>query len=584
MPVRAVYNFMQRLTTHLAATTSPITMIPSREPSTVENFEVIKVPVVPFHDSTSAYSATEEEIRRAVEASYQLEENAFKLRRQANSHRKINRLPKELTAEIFHHVRDIEGRRWLRLQLVCLQWRELALSTATLWSKIPVKDNYTNIDCDLVLLFLARSKQAKLDVDQSGWRTSSSPIQVFEHHHLLRLRSLRLLDLNDAKLQDFLAEHTFNFPTLTTLTLERSQRGSTRRYAALLRRTQFPGLRFLSVTNVVVDAKSSVLPQLTELVLKQVRITGVSLAVILSNCSDLKRLVMQDMCLKVSSQGRANGYSTRVELRFDCYSLNDLGSARKGSLDRLQSLVISEPSFTKLRDHIFLLAFLNLPKTAQQQYNVQGKTSTLHNPSLSDEELRNEKFSMTQIVRDIMFRKARLINTFYTPTSCDIHVYVHRKSGSAPDFHFHCGVLTYSDEPDPRSSTSYLDELGCMLQGLHIKDLAILYFKQAPYRDSEAYWRKFLTRFPELSRFRVSSFKKRKVLGAELIVGALQPCAERRDEGPLAEGAVVCRKLSKLTIDGFRVQDAKGLHTEVFKMTKARRALGIPIKDVEVCV
>ncbi|KAI0755486.1 hypothetical protein C8Q74DRAFT_1441807 [Fomes fomentarius] len=560
-------------------------MIPSREPSTVENFKVIKVPVVLSHDSTSAYYATEEEIRRAVEASYQLEENALTLRRQANSHRKISRLPKELTAEIFHQVRDIEGCRWLRLQLVCWQWRELALSTATLWSKIPVKDNKTNIERDLVLLFLARSKQAKLDVDQSGWHAASSPMRVFEHHHLLRLRSLCLLDLTDAKLQDFLSERTFNLPTLTALTLKRSQRGSTRKYAALLRRTQFPELRFLSVTNVVVDANSSVLPQLTDLVLEKVRINGVSLAVILSKCSDLKKLVMHDMCLKVPSQGRANGYNARVELRFDRYSLNDLGSDMKGSLDSLQSLFISEPSFAKLRHHLSALVFLKLPKTAQQQYEVQGKTSTLHNPSLSDEELADEKFSMTKIVHDLVRQKARpVVDTFYTPTSCDIYVYVHGKPRSWPDFHFHCGVLAYSDEPDPRSSTSYLDQLGHMLQGLYIKDLAILYFKCAPYWDSEDYWRKFLTRFPELLRLRVSGFKNRKMLGAELIVEALRPCAARRDEGSLVEGAVMCRKLSKLVIDGFCVQDPKGLHTEVFKMTKVRRALGIPIKHVEVCV
>ena len=67
----------------------------------------------------SAYCATEDELSRVIELCGQFRADALRLSALVNSHRRINRLPREIMSEIFKWVRDIEGWRWLRLSLVC---------------------------------------------------------------------------------------------------------------------------------------------------------------------------------------------------------------------------------------------------------------------------------------------------------------------------------------------------------------------------------------------------------------------------------------------------------------------------------
>ncbi len=530
--------------------------------------------LTPFPHST--YTPTEEELERVVALSRQLHDYARTLSSLGNSHRKINRLPQELIVRIFEEVRNIEGWEWLRLLLVCGEWRAAGLSGATLWSDITLQE--IGVKVDFLELCLVRSKNAALSVAFNG-----TPLVPFRFNkiesHLYRLHELQLRDLYHGGLKSFLDNTNCEFPTLTTFMAEETRRhgglGPSNRVAfVLLNSARFPKLRFLAIQGVVVDATSSVLPKLVRLSLQELTISRRSLTFLIARCTSLERLDLHHLFF---SGRRASSSSSEYA--------SDIGGPYR--LKKLKTLCISAPHFRGLYRHLLLFEdSIQIPFGSYRTCIVYGAGETCRHSIITDnDQLLQERVGMKALLHTLVLPK-------FPTGSKPVNVYIQLYNNSAqvrvclavtPSTI--CADLEYDlrsawRKPNPRWRYSDLDELGRILQGTPAVRLDIRYVKSRTTCQDERGWRAFLANFPDLQRLFVHAPAPVAFTSGttERVLDALQ----RRSEERVSEGAFVCTKLQRLVIRDFNIVDRDRFDADLSRMLKSRKAAGMALQQMDV--
>ncbi|KDQ16784.1 hypothetical protein BOTBODRAFT_144507 [Botryobasidium botryosum FD-172 SS1] len=189
--------------------------------------------------------------------------------------RPIHRLPDEILSSIFlfsncsdyaQHVRDV-----LKLSSVCRHWREVALECPRLWTRLqPLPWTERFFD-----LFLERSKQAPLDVELTGYATSTeSNFHMYFQHFVLpqahRWRTCLFRSVDATKLAPFALNPT---PLLEALTVEYTNaRGTVYSPRSPLAPTYTPRLSILVIAGAFFPFTHPIYTNLTELALSFIRL------------------------------------------------------------------------------------------------------------------------------------------------------------------------------------------------------------------------------------------------------------------------------------------------------------------------
>ncbi|KAI0750459.1 hypothetical protein C8Q74DRAFT_1374043 [Fomes fomentarius] len=530
--------------------------------------------LTPFPNS--AYTPTEEELERVVALSRQLHDYARTLSSLANSHRKINRLPQELIVRIFKEVRGTEGWEWLRLLLVCREWRAAGLSDATLWSDITLQGKNIGVKDDFLEMCLVRSKNAPLSV-----AFKRDPLTPFRFKkidpHLYRLRELQLRDLYHGDLKSFLDGTTCEFPTLTSFVAEEADDGlGPSNHAIVLNSTRFPKLRFLAIKGVIVDASSSVLLKLVRLRLQELKISGKSLAFLISRCTSLEHLDLQDTSF-LPSDTNSLEYAS------------DTGGPY--SLNKLKTLFVSAPHFRGLYRHLHVFQHrVQIPFRTDHTWIVSDANTECRNSTIiNDHQLGAERSRMTALMHNLVLLE---FPPGFGPAEVNVYICLYDSSNQAR-LAVTCGSifvkLQYDlrpswQKPTPHWGDSDLDELGRILQGIPARQLNIDYGHRTTCQD-EGGWRAFLANFPDLQSLSVHGsvplLSSSKTGGAERVLEALQPRSEEH-AGSVSEDAFVCKKLQKLVIEGFEIADRDRFDANLSRMIESRKMVGMALQQVQV--
>ncbi|KAI0362611.1 hypothetical protein OH77DRAFT_69103 [Trametes cingulata] len=182
-------------------------------------------------------------------------------------------LPFEILAYIFFFVRDTAASQlhWVRLAWVCRYWREIALESHLLWTRLSFS-NLRDPGFASVLLHRAHGLDLELAFD-----TTASDIQrvmalFLDHLHQLRSLSITFLLDQSGAVQDLL---NMPMPRLVTLAVGASYpdeaEGASESVVAqlLLDPLAVPSLRNLRITSLRLDAPQRMLSKLVSLELNR---------------------------------------------------------------------------------------------------------------------------------------------------------------------------------------------------------------------------------------------------------------------------------------------------------------------------
>ncbi|KAG8984693.1 hypothetical protein FRB90_005157 [Tulasnella sp. 427] len=175
---------------------------------------------------------------------------------------RINDLPSEIVGRVFEASVDRLGVNPLTLMLVCQSWRQLALSTPALWTKISLPSYIQHLE-EKVAAYLERSKTLLVSVI-IGRRSSIGCLRVVMlfQSHLERIRSLTCFVAVGSV--DVLWSFVNGMTILEELVLEKSPEISptiSYRKNAL----DIPSLRRFHIVNVDISWKDTILPNVEDL-------------------------------------------------------------------------------------------------------------------------------------------------------------------------------------------------------------------------------------------------------------------------------------------------------------------------------
>ncbi|KAI0672768.1 hypothetical protein C8Q78DRAFT_678766 [Trametes maxima] len=236
----------------------------------------------------------------------------------------VNHLPPEILTEIFMNIRgNALYFDWIKtITGVCGYWRRVALESASLWVKFRIQPRSKP---EIVAMFLRRSKNATLDVTigRQGVHMDLCAAFGLLDEHKGRIKVLTLMFGVDQIpcVEGFVATLGRQLTALHLIgneyVLPRSLLSASRRHLSLAS-AHIPELRELHVYRVVVDAPPGILSNLTNLELRCLREYELNAAgspfanyifQTLSTCSNLGRLVLEDVLWRVNDVGEGRAIS-----------------------------------------------------------------------------------------------------------------------------------------------------------------------------------------------------------------------------------------------------------------------------------
>ncbi|KAI0656043.1 hypothetical protein C8Q70DRAFT_1014217 [Cubamyces menziesii] len=262
----------------------------------------------------------------------------------ANAAASINRLPIELLAEIFlhvknHHIQVSGTNSWQYVLCVCRHWFFVGATTPRLWACIWV-GGCTN----LLSTSLARSKNVPVEID--FYCLTTRPTSVFMKafplvaSHARRLQSLRLrihYASDTPTTLSFL--HNHSFPVLRTLNVFTVDTKGQLNLAP----DRFPCLRELRMTCWNIFSSTAVMSQLTSLEFSDSRVTMDGLLTALLSMSNIENLILTDIKVRNTSATLPLGLP-KVELK----RLRNIAIITKAAVIKRLLAYISIPPASKV--------------------------------------------------------------------------------------------------------------------------------------------------------------------------------------------------------------------------------------------
>ncbi|KAI0704632.1 hypothetical protein C8Q76DRAFT_801544 [Earliella scabrosa] len=481
----------------------------------------------------------------------------------------INHLPPELLVVLFKLVRG-PGRRpwyWLRLLQVCRHWHAVALSAATLWSNISGKSFIFDPKPDFIQLCFARSREAPLTVTFVEGDISVTRHLPLLHPHVHRLQALHLYRLSQEYIQqEFLSCAASEYPSLAALTLD-AQDGTPS--PVVLSAERFPALRTLRLEGAFICSNSSVLPHLTTLSLLRLGITKPALALILSKCEKLEKLLID----RPFNRPR-NGLKV-----FNVPAPWSLKDANPFSC--LQKVELVDWDFRQLRSSLATLDLVGIPSAiARQPFETRIHLKNAKDGYDGDEDAEAQAYLLRHLANFALSSDSAPVRAeaSLNPDMCSLTVALGSLTAVVEY------AIKYRLFAHNRRGGSDLDYLGRILRRVPVQ-IFELHYTRRWFCAYEPRWREFLATVPRLRVLRVEGpwYRAR---GAELVVRALRPLplpeaqgeasapSEERADSRSASSRVVCPKLTHVELERFRTKEE--LKAECIEMVRARKALVPP--------
>ncbi|KAI0750486.1 hypothetical protein C8Q74DRAFT_1222630 [Fomes fomentarius] len=434
-------------------------------------------------------------------------------------------------------------------------------------SMIEMGNKKIGVKVDFLERCLVWSKNAALLVAFNG-----TPLVPFRFNkiepHLSRLRELQLRDLYHGGLKSFLDNTMCEFPTLTTFMAEENRRGlGPSNHAIVFNSARFPKLQFLAIKGVEVDATSSesVLPKLMRLRLQELEISGRSLAFLISRCTSLEHLDLQDTSFLPSATNSLEYVS-------------DTGGLYR--LKKLKTLSVSAPDFHGLYRQLYIFRHrVQIPFGTYRTCIINGAGGKCrHSIIVDNDQLRKERKNMKALLHTLVLSKfprgSKTVDDHTAQVCIRLTICVKLEYDLRPAWR----------EPNPRWGYSDLDELGRILQGIPAARLNIHYVNRTTCQDERG-WRAFLANFPDWQRLSVRApapvaFTS-GTTGVKRVLDALQRGSSEEHAG-VSEGAFVRTKLQRLAIRNFNMVDRDRFDADLSRMLESRRAAGVALQQVKI--
>ncbi|KAH9935078.1 hypothetical protein B0H21DRAFT_894338 [Amylocystis lapponica] len=482
----------------------------------------------------------------------QVEKYLLDLKSFHNSFAPINRLPNELLVDIFSHDRDrgkVPSMAWIRLTHVCRYWREIALMTPTLWSKIYLAEDSDpeseGINPILLHTCLLRSVPSKVDiVVLKAADEDASAILKDLRQHADRIRLLRIRFGAVSELLPFLS---FPMPFLEELYLSPKheyEKGSRDEdpyaaeedryedYVLNLLPGQVPRLRSLTLKGgVAISWDPEVLSSLVHLDVSGILERKNALVMddlldLLDACHNLESLVM-DGCLPTRD-----------------YDDRSTQSGRIVSCTKLRRLHLTD----KARKIHLLLTHLAIPSCEFMRLHANFSKHSNDAPSMITALFPAHILSLP------IFSLARMLDVDGLGAKLEVSAGMHPQPSEPPPLQIICTAPLGTRLPfkDPmRDVVKLFSSSPIITLILHV---------------GEQDWN-FLRDFPLLQDLRALEY----IDYAVLLISAL---GDTR--------ALLCPTLRKLAVEGYGVRSQSGKMTPIFDCLKSRAAQGAALEHVFV--